>query len=213
MRYLSILLLCFIPSWAQEQYTMIDSVLLDTEKDHAPELLVVYTVTNPSDADYGSPRELIIYKPSPDGILQPWIRSRTAILDAEGGGIMGDPFMGISFDNDQLTINHFGGSQIKWSYIDKYRFQDGQMILTEHITKSYDGGCHYQELTYNLKTGTAIYTQNKSLQGNFKNCDQTVKTMQATGYFPRIKPVSIEHRDTFDPYEVMASLERQFHSQ
>lgn len=214
MRFLlCILALCTL-SWAEDrQYVMIDSDMRDIDKDKEPELMVLYTVSSRSNQNFGLPRELIIYKTAADGALIPWIRSKSAVLDAEAGGIMGDPFMGMSYEYDTLVISHFGGSQIKWSYTDKYRFQDNKMVLVEHISKFFDGGCHFKELVYDLNTGNASYTRNKSLHGDLKNCDQNIKTLNAKGNFPRLQPVSIENRHTFVPYEIMADLERSFYTQ
>ncbi len=209
MRFSLIFLCLFSASFAEPQYSILDSSIMDIDKDKHYELMVLYTVTDPEMEGFGSPRELVFYKNDQKGTLQPWIRSKTAVLDANAGGIMGDPFMGMSFENDTLTINHFGGSQLKWSYTDKYRFQDGKLVLTEYTSKSFDGGCHFKELAYNLITGEASYTQNKNLQSGFRDCEQIPDTGEITGNFPLTQPIFIESRHTFMPNEIMSQLEQQ----
>ena len=213
MRFSWLFFCLFSVSLAEPQYTILDSSMMDIDKDKNYELMVLYTITDPDDANFGSPRELVFYKADSQGTLTPWMRSKSAVLDANAGGIMGDPFMGMHFDNDILNINHFGGSQIKWSYTDKYRFKDGKLILVEHTSKSFDGGCHFKELSYNLKTGDAVYTQNKNLQSGFRECEKDNTTAQAKGNFPRLQPITIENRHTFVPYEIMNWLERELYKE
>lgn len=211
MKYVFVLpLLCSL-AWGNEQYVLTDSAMIDFENDQNPELMVLYTVVNPEDTKNGSRREFFIYKSKGNGQLTPWFHSSTAVLGTDANGT--DTFMGMSFENDVLTIKHFGGDRIKWNYTDKYRLQDDQLILVSHLLKSFDGGCHFQEFDYNLRTGAATYTQNKTLQEKVSNCEDGVKTLQASGNFTQVQPITIEHRDKFDPYEIMSKLERLLYSE
>ncbi len=209
MKYALVLPLLYSLAWSNEQYVITDSSMIDFENNHTPELMVVYTLLNIEDTKNGSARELFIYKSTGNGQLTPWFQSKSAILATEANG--SDPFMGISFDNDVLTIKHFGGDRIKWNYTDKYRLKDGQLVLISHLLKSFDGGCHFQEFDYNLVTGAATYTQNKSLEEKTGNCEAGVKTLQASGNFTKTQPITIEKRGEFDPYEIMSKLERLFY--
>lgn len=211
MKYVFALLFSSSLSWGNEQYIITDSSMIDFENNQTPELVVLYTVIHPENINNGSEREFYIYKSVGNGQLTPWFHSKTAILGIEKNGT--DPFMGMSFENDVLTIKHFGGDRIKWNYTDKYRLQNNQLILASHLLKSFDGGCHFQEFDYNLITGAATYTQNKSLQEKIGNCEDGVKTLKASGNFTKIQPITIENREQFDPYEIMSKLERQFYSQ
>jgi hypothetical protein len=60
-----------------------------------------------------------------------------AILCKNCGGIFGDPFAGISINKNILEIYHYGGSNWKWSYTHKFRFQNGQFYLIGQATSSF----------------------------------------------------------------------------
>ncbi len=122
-----LLLLCN-PSYAQnlpipENYTVIDSVSGDLDRDGIPELVVAYdTRKQPEDTLESVPRELIIYKTSHNG-WEIWKRSMQALYGSRSGGMMGDPFEAITIEKRILLVSQNGGSSWKWGHTDKYRYQ------------------------------------------------------------------------------------------
>ena len=46
------------------------------------------------------------------------------VLPSEHGGMMGDPFEGLSIDRKCIVIHHFGGSRDKWKYTHRFRNQN-----------------------------------------------------------------------------------------
>lgn len=53
------------------------------------------------------------------------------------GGVFGDPFNGIDINKNVLTVNHYGGSAWRWSYISKYRYQNNDFYLIGKTDYSY----------------------------------------------------------------------------
>ena len=108
-------------------YSVVDSVAGDLDKDSIAELVVVYNIGPENEID-GVPRELIIYKIR-NGKWTEWKKSDQALYGSKDGGMRGDPFGKIEIKNGILLISQDGGSSWKWGFTDKYRFQDGEFYL------------------------------------------------------------------------------------
>ncbi|HMK19364.1 MAG TPA: hypothetical protein VK492_14275 [Chitinophagaceae bacterium] len=75
-----------------------------------------------------APRLLIILFGTDSGYVQ-IVKNDKAILCKDCGGIFGDPFAGIEINKNVLSINHYGGSNWRWGYTHKFRFQDKEFFL------------------------------------------------------------------------------------
>ena len=75
-----------------------------------------------------APRLLIILFGTGSGYVQ-IAKNDKAILCKDCGGIFGDPFAGIEINKNVLSINHYGGSNWRWGYTHKFRFQDKEFFL------------------------------------------------------------------------------------
>lgn len=110
----------------------------------------VYTIK--AEGESGEVREIQILKK----INQQWTileKSTNAILDSDSGGMMGDPFSGISIEKGILIISHFGGSSWKWAFTDKYRYQNGHFELIGYTGSSGRPGDYMKYIDFNLSTG------------------------------------------------------------
>ena len=85
----------------------------DLTKDGLAERVVVYDT--PVATDFGTARQLYIYQQK-EGHWQLWQKINGGILPSENGGMMGDPFEGITIERGTIVITHFGGSRQKWTY-------------------------------------------------------------------------------------------------
>ena len=164
----SFLLTLYHISYGQElaipaNYSVLDSVSGDLNKDSLAELVVVYNMGPENEID-GVPRKLIIYKIS-DGKWTEWKNSDQALYGSKDGGMMGDPFGKIEIKNGILLISQNGGSSWKWEFTDKYRFQDGEFYLIGY--SSYAGKlCEYWiDVDFNLSTGKMI------VKKEFEECE------------------------------------------
>jgi hypothetical protein len=63
--------------------------------------------------------------------------SDSAVLCKHCGGIMGDPFQGISIEKGIIVINHYGGSAWRWGYTHKFRFQQNDYFIIGKTKISY----------------------------------------------------------------------------
>lgn len=146
-----------------ENYSIVDSVSGDLDKDSLAELVVVYN-TGPENEIDGVPRELIIYKLENNKWVE-WKKSEQALYGSRDGGMMGDPYGEMEIKNGILHISQNGGSSWKWGFTDKYRFQDGEFYLIGY--SSIDGKlCEYwREADFNLSTGKMI------VKKEFEECE------------------------------------------
>ena len=81
-------------------------------------LLVIEDTAPPKDVlneDLPSDRALLIITRQPDGTLKQAVRNDRLVYCRECGGIMGDPFMGVTLKKNRFTVNHYGGSAWRWT--------------------------------------------------------------------------------------------------
>jgi len=184
-----------IPSLAQEPKKDIDFEILtenvgDLDGDGIDEKVIIYETKEST--EYGNVREIYIYK-KVNRNWSKWHSSDNAILRDGDGGMMGDPFQDIEIVDGILNISFFGGSSWKWSYTDKYRFQNNQFELIGY-TSHYFKLCEYWESDdFNLSTGKIISSKEYE---KCENGDQEVfKKENETFFVNRIK-INLQNRNT-----------------
>ncbi len=185
-------------------YSVLKEIEGDLNKDSIPEKAIVYNTSDSS--DFGFIREIQIFK----NVNQKWIlleKSRNAILKSEEGGILGDPFESIYIKKGVLIINHFGGSNSKWSKTDKYRFNVSTFELIG--TKISNGmSCEYREtIDFNLLTGKIIYSKKFEKCSANKNTPKVYKTENETFQNNSIK-LNLNNRFTED-YQIITPKTKQ----
>lgn len=146
-----------------DNYSVLDSVSGDLDKDSIAELVVVYNKGSENEID-GVPRELIIYKLENNKWTE-WKKSDQSLYRSRDGGMMGDPFGGIEIKNGILLISQNGGSSWKWGFTDKYRFQDGEFYLIGYSSISGKLCEYWKDVDFNLSTGKMI------VKKEFEDCE------------------------------------------
>lgn len=155
-------------SIAQSRETIITNNIIteklgDLDKDGIAEKVIVFN-TNDS-TEFGFVRELQILKQK-NGAWEVWRKSTNAVLKSGEGGMMGEPFEGVEIKNGLLILSFSGGSSWKWSYTDKYRFQNNAFELIGH-DGVYGKNCEYWEIfEFNLSTGKIV------IKKEFEDCDK-----------------------------------------
>ena len=137
-----------------KSFKIIEEIEGDLDKDGISEKVIVYDTEK--EIDLGTERQIYIYKKKKNN-WELWEKSIGAILPSEHGGMMGDPFEGISIERNCIVINHFGGSRQKWNYTHRFRFQSGEFQLIV-ATVNFGSPCAYFEsLDYNISNGKIKY--------------------------------------------------------
>lgn len=137
-------------------FKILDEKEGDLDNDGIPEKVIVYDTEK--ETDMGTERQLYIYKKN-NAQWELWKKSVGAILPSQHGGMMGDPFEGISIDRNSVVINHSGGSRQRWYYTHRFRFQNDAFQLIG-ATVNFGSPCDYFfNFDYNLSSGKIIYEE------------------------------------------------------
>ncbi|MDH6307477.1 hypothetical protein M2451_000626 [Dysgonomonas sp. PFB1-18] len=138
----------FTPKW----WRIIGQADGDLNGDGIADKAIVYNT--PVSLDEWEARCLAIYKKE-DGKWKLWLQTFAPLLSSGGGGMMGDPFSGISIEDGCIIINHWGGSREKWSYQHSYKYVNDNWHLIHAITSSGDA-CRGHSMQYDLLTGDIL---------------------------------------------------------
>lgn len=151
-------------------------------------------------------RQILLYK-NIDSEWRLWRVISGGVAADSAGGVMGDPFVGMSIQRGALVLEHFGGASRKWHSIHRFRLDkasDQFELIGFTGEYSVNIGCDGQKLDYNLSTGRAIYQtvndycDEESLRNNEKvNLLIPIDAKpKLTGFIPGIHEVRIEPLDT-----------------
>jgi hypothetical protein len=146
---------------AQKQFqpagsTVIETVDGDLDGDKIPEKVIIYNTKDTT--DMGNIREIQILKKT-GGAWTILEKSINAVMESNGGGMMGDPYGETKIEKGILIISQNGGSSWKWDVTDKYRFQNGHFELIGTSTTSGRPGDYWKEVDFNLSTGQLNYSK------------------------------------------------------
>ena len=78
-------------------------------------------------------RPLLILVRGADNKLTEAKRNETIVMCSECGGMMGDPFAGVTVAKNTFTVNHYGGSAWRWSA--DYKFNYSQIDKTWQLVR------------------------------------------------------------------------------
>ncbi|KMQ60727.1 hypothetical protein ACM40_13325 [Chryseobacterium sp. BLS98] len=172
---------------------ILDTVEGDLDGDKIPERVVIYTTTD--EGELGKIREIQIQKKS-GGTWMVLSKSRNAILESAGGGMMGDPYQETTIEKGILNITQAGGSSWKWGYTDKYRFQNGRFELIGHSSTYGRPVDYWTEVDFNLSTGQLNY--NKEVE----NTAEYGQSMQEI-YIKKGLKIDLQNRNQKEPRKII----------
>ena len=179
---------------------VIGEAMGDLDKDGIDEKIIV--LDTGLDGEIGTQRTLFIYKKKQDKWAL-WHTSQGPVLDSAHGGMMGDPFVGIEIQRGAIVIDHFGGSNRKWNYTHRYRFNGKEWNLIG-ATINYGAPCEgFFEFDFNVMTGKAIYKRyedgctDEEVASNFKNEQKEIsvpvtKPINMDGFYPGSNKLDIK---------------------
>ena len=153
------------------------------DDDDAEEAVTVYEMPSIDDGD--TEQVLAIFKKE-NGKWKLWNQTSAPIMSTQSGGMMGNPFDGISISKKSIVIKHFGGSRDKWAYTHRYRFQNGDWYLIG-ASVHYGAPCDDDvKFDYNISTGDATYKKTK------ENCDTgEIKVIDSQKTNKKITPLKM----------------------
>ena len=113
------------------------------------------------DRSNAAPRILVFLLAREGGGFRLSAENRTLIYRADEGGVLGDPFQSVRVERGAAVIEHYGGSNFRWAYTHRFRFQDGGWYLigytenTHHTVSREATQFDYNPLTSKVKITSA----------------------------------------------------------
>lgn len=129
----------FVPT----DYSVLDTVSGDLNLDEIKDYILVLkkngedtlsnVIANPER------RPLLILLRNKDNKLQLARKNYNTVYCIDCGGVMGDPFMGITIKNGYFSVEHYGGSARRWTRIITYKYskQDNEWFLYKDGSESF----------------------------------------------------------------------------
>ncbi|MBV4358185.1 hypothetical protein [Pinibacter aurantiacus] len=124
-----------------EGYGLLGSARGDLNRDSLDDMvLVVYKKGEDStDIDHPAKRPLLLLIGQADSTYKLATKSDNAVYCKNCGGMMGDPFMGITIKNGYFSVELAGGSGDRWSRIVTFKYvaDESKWFLHKDGTESY----------------------------------------------------------------------------
>lgn len=132
-------LLEFVPT----NFSVLDTISGDLNLDEINDYILVLE-KNGEDSlsnvvDNPEKRPLLILLRDKDKKLKLVRRNDNSVYCIDCGGMMGDPFMGITIKNGYFSVEHYGGSAWRWTRIITYKYskQDNEWFLHKDGSESF----------------------------------------------------------------------------
>jgi hypothetical protein len=124
----------FIPAG----YTILDSAAGDLNKDGRKDYVLILRV-NEEEEHADTSRPLLLLMGTAKEQYQLFARNDSVVLCKSCGGVFGDPYAGITIKNNFFSIEHYGGSNWRWTRIITFRYdtKTKQFILHRDAGESF----------------------------------------------------------------------------
>ncbi len=128
-----------------EGYQVLDTAFGNLNFDSFPDLIMVLKSPK-EDTTFDSAytvRPLLILYGNKNGSYTLAFKNNSVVRCISCGGLMGDPFEGIAIKNGSFSVEHYGGSSVRWSEETTFTFNKKkgrfylhkQRIISYHIYK------------------------------------------------------------------------------
>lgn len=140
-------------------FELLDSKSGDLNQDGYTDYVII--CKNPNEyEDEEAKRPLMIVHGNPNGTLSLISRNDNIVLCFLCGGVMGDPYTGITIKKNFFSVEHAGGSSDQWTRIItfKYNMDDGNYYLSRDAGETWN--------TNSKKQKKKLETYSKEQWGN-----------------------------------------------
>ena len=107
----------FIPS----NFSILDTARGDLNKDGKADMVLILRNTFER-MDYDTTRPLLLLEGNGRGQYKLLARNDSVVLCLGCGGIFGDPYAGITIKNGYFSIEHYGGSNWRWTRVITFKY-------------------------------------------------------------------------------------------
>lgn len=112
----------FIP----KGYSILDTASGNLNLDTYPDMILVLKKDNEEQTsdviDHPEKRPLLVLTGDASGTLKQAARSDNTVYCVDCGGVFGDPYDGIVIKNGYFSVQHYGGSNWRWTRIITYKY-------------------------------------------------------------------------------------------
>ena len=130
-------LIAFVP----EGYAILDTASGDLNLDGTTDVLLVLKDKNEETVSDGTEfsRPLLILTRDTDGKLTRARENGFTVMCRQCGGVFGDPYVGLTIKNGYFSVEHYGGSNWRWTKIITYKYskEDNEWYLHKVGGESY----------------------------------------------------------------------------
>lgn len=123
-------------------YELRDSISGNLNNDQFQDLIIVLKRNNEDSlaaiSEFAVKRETIILYGGPSG-YSVVARNMNVVYCVTCGGVMGDPYEGITINNETFSVSHYGGSTWRWGRVTTFaKNTKGTWVLTEDENESFN---------------------------------------------------------------------------
>lgn len=188
-----------IEDFTPKYWKLKDEAYGNLDADPDDEAIAVWET--PIDGDWGAEQVLGIFKKE-NGKWKLWHQNKTVVMSTQSGGMMGNPFDGISIKNKSVVIEHFGGSRQKWNYTHRYRFQNDDWYLIGASVVFGAPDYYFLTFDYNLSTGDIIASYKdgqrpKTTKDWFQRINQKIKLPKMDQFSPGDNQTMVNNREIY----------------
>lgn len=162
-----------IDSFVPDGWKLIKNTSGDLNRDGLDDIagVIEYKNNYPKDSEEAPSRILLIALQEKDHYRLS-VQTEKAILTADQGGVWGDPLESLSVNRGSILINFYGGSNYRWAYRYRFRYQNkAWYLIGATITSYFTGTGEGTTEDYNLLTGFMIVT---TIDKNGKSQEKTI---------------------------------------
>lgn len=140
-----------------DNFSILDSAAGDLNRDNISDLIIVLK-RNDEDSisaysDSTIKRPLLIFIRNRKGQLRLAGRNDNMVYCRNCGGMMGDPYTGISISNGSFSVEHYGGSVWRWSRSITFRYstREKKWLLYRDESESFHA-LHQEKTKVSIRT-------------------------------------------------------------
>lgn len=110
-----------LKSFIPEGYKILDSTKCDLNQDGFTDYIVILK-NDKETVESEMKRPLLIIEGNKTGTLKMVAKNDDVVLCFDCGGIFGDPYSGITVKKNYFSIEHYGGSNWRWTRIITFKY-------------------------------------------------------------------------------------------
>jgi hypothetical protein len=112
-------------------YAILDTAFGDLNRDAYKDAVVILKRSD-EEAYSDTARPLLLLAGTATGNFRLLARNDSVVLCSGCGGVIGDPYAGITIKNGYFSIEHYGGSNWRWTRIITFKFDVANQVFRLH---------------------------------------------------------------------------------